>query len=716
VGLVLYECVTGGRLPPAVFQSRTDWAPVPARFRGALERALRPRPQDRWPDAGAMRAALESGWSARRGRWLGLAAGGAAVALAAALFSLGRTPAPAPAADGEPRLVVLPFTARGTADLEYLGEGMVDLLSAKLDGSGTWRTVDPRAVLSLVAREAGEGPIDPDEGRRIARRLGARFFVLGSLIGVGPQVRFDAALYGDDPGAGVLAQASVEGGDRDVLMLVDSMAVGLLSRAGGANARLTQIAAMTTQSLPALKAYLRGVRSLRAGAFPEGAADFQEAIGLDSAFALAWYQLSITADWLVQTDLARTAADQAVRHADRLPERERRLLEAVQSARDGNLDEAERRLRTIVGGHPTDIEAWSQLGEALFHFGPARGRPADASVESWRRLIALEPDRATGYIHLARLAASARDLAGFDSLSRRALDLAPEGDRGLEMRLLRLLLRDTPRDRSEAFAGLRDAPDDMLGEVLWAVGTYVRDTGIARPLALALADPARSRDVRASAWATLAALEAAAGGTEAMGAALDSLTALDPAQGTGLAAYLALLPALAGDTAPLARHAATLAGADWRRVPPSANRSAWYAADDGMHELYRHYLLGLFHALAGRPALARAEAEALARATPPARTGSLLADFAATIRATLAWRAGRVDEGLAAIDGVRQHFSYQYATGSPFFSQGYARYLRALLLEQAGRAAEAERWFGTFQNTSPMDLPFLEAANQRRRR
>jgi tetratricopeptide (TPR) repeat protein len=713
VGLVLYECVTGGRLPPAVFQSRTDWALVPSRFRGALERALRPRPEDRWPDAGAMRAALESGWSVRRGRWLGLAAAGAVVALAVALFSLGRMGAPSPTTD-EARLVVLPFTARGADDLEYLGEGMVDLLSAKLDGTGTWRTVDPRAVLSLVAREADAGPIDPDEGRRIARRLDASFFVLGSLIGVGGQVRLDASLYGDDAGRGVLAQASVEGGRDDVLALLDSMAVSLLSRYGDAeDARLTQIAAMTTQSLPALKAYLRGVRALRAGEFPVAEADFQEAVALDSAFALAWYQLSITADWLVRSDLARAAADQAVRHAERLPERDRRLLEALQAARRGDFDETERRLRAILGTHPDDVEAWSQLGEALFHFGPARGRPLRASADAWRRLIELEPGRATGYIHLARLAASTRDLAGLDSLSRRALDLAPQGDRGLEMRLLRLMLRDGPREREQVFAELRDAPDDVLAEVLWAVGTFARDTTIMRPLIAALATPARSPEMRASVFANLAALEAAEGHAEASRMALDSLTALDPVQGLAHEVYLALLPTLEGDPTRLAGYAERLAAADWRSVPPSVSRSTWISANDGLYEYYRRYLLGLAYALSGRDSAARAEAQALERATPPPSSGSLLTDFAATIRATVAWQAGRIDEGLSAIGQVRLHLWYQLASPSPFLSQAYGRYLRALLLERAGRLDEARRWYGSFQDTSPQDLPYLASARAR---
>jgi tetratricopeptide (TPR) repeat protein len=715
VGLVLYECLTGRRLPPPGFQSRTDWSPVPARFRGPLARALRTRPADRWPDAGAMRAALESG--ASRARWLGLAVAAAVVAIAVSLLSLfppGGAPE-GPAVDAA-RLVVFPFTARGAGELEYLGEGMVDLLSAKLDGAGSWRTVDPRAVLSLVGRE-GEGPIDPDAGGRLARQLHAGLFVLGSIIGVGEQIRLDASLYGAEPARGALAQASVEGAAGDVLALLDSMAVHLLSQSGEAeDARLTQIALMTSQSLPALKAYLRGVRALRAGEFPIAAADFQEAIGLDSGFALAWYQLSVTADWLLRADLARTAADQAVRYAARLPERDARLLEALYAIRQGDLDDAERRLRAILGTHPDDVEAWSQLGEALFHFGPPQGRPITVSVDAWRRLNELEPHRATGYIHLARVAASARDLPALDTLSRRALELAPQGDRGLEMRMLRLMLRDTPREREAVLADLREAPDDVLGEVLWSVGTFPRDSAIVLPVIAVIVGPERSAELRATGFSVLAGLEAAQGRWTASQAAVDSVSALQPAAGLALGAYLALVPALEGDTGRLVAYRGRLAAADWRNVPPSANRAAWFSAQDGMYGYFRRYLLGLTDALAGNAAAAAAEAEALRAATPPPGTGSALPDFAATIRATAAWRAGETDEALTALADVRQRIWHQLAAASPFFSEAYPRYLRALVLERAGRREEALRWYATFVDTNPQDLVFAAPAHYRQAR
>ena len=50
-------------------------------------------------------------------------------------------------------IAVLPFAYRGSPEFSYLGEGMVDLLSVKLEGAPGLRPVDPRALLNFASRE-----------------------------------------------------------------------------------------------------------------------------------------------------------------------------------------------------------------------------------------------------------------------------------------------------------------------------------------------------------------------------------------------------------------------------------------------------------------------------------------------------------------------------------------------------------------------------------
>src|SRR5262249_9241375 len=148
-----------------------------------------------------------------------------------------------------------------------------------------------------------------------------------------------------------------------IFEMVDQLAAELLTgRGAGPATRLTQIAAATTGSFPALKAYLEGEHEMRAMRRAPAVEAYERAGSLDTRFALAWYRLSVAALWSGRGGRALDASARAVEHADRLTERDRHLLEAFQACLRGNNDEAERRFRNIIGTHPNDVEAWYQLG------------------------------------------------------------------------------------------------------------------------------------------------------------------------------------------------------------------------------------------------------------------------------------------------------------------------------------------------------------------
>ena len=106
---------------------------------------------------------------------LGLATAGSTLFNAAGLGS-----DPKPDELEADRIAVFPFTVRGSADLAYLGEGIVDLVSAKLDGAGSLTTVDPRAVIGL-AHQKKVDVADPEDAARLAAELKAGQYVTGDV-------------------------------------------------------------------------------------------------------------------------------------------------------------------------------------------------------------------------------------------------------------------------------------------------------------------------------------------------------------------------------------------------------------------------------------------------------------------------------------------------------------------------------------------------------
>jgi DNA-binding SARP family transcriptional activator/TolB-like protein len=207
----------------------------------------------------------------RRSRVLFAAAITIAVIFAAArAVEHRRSVAPPPEASAA--IAVLPFVVHGDDDARYLGDGMVNLLATALDGAASVRPVDTRAVHAAVAA-TGELQADREACGRVAARLGAGMYVLGDVVQAGDRLQIEAAVYDRDRPEAPRARAAVSGGAGELFELVDQLAARLLSGLGDASSdRLLRVAAVTTPSLPAFKAYIEGEARMRAGEL-ERAAD-----------------------------------------------------------------------------------------------------------------------------------------------------------------------------------------------------------------------------------------------------------------------------------------------------------------------------------------------------------------------------------------------------------------------------------------------------------
>ncbi len=736
LGSILYEMLAGeppytGRSVQAIFAKRlSDPVPsvkrirdsLPSNVDAAVSRALAKAPVDRFASAGDFANALTSPRRSlapsgvlgriRSSSVAGLIGAAMVVVVAGLVWFAQPSPNAAPVSS-EARVAVFPFTFRGGVDLSDLGEGMVDLLSTKLDGGGSLRSVDARAVFAALGD--AEAP-DPAEGRALAERLGAGLFVLGAVTEVGGNLKIDGSLYDVSRGTDPIAQASVEGVADAVMGMLDDMAGELLVGQGGSrDTRLTQTAALTTSSLPALKAYLRGMRAYREGNFPEADLALREAVAADSTFALAWYQLSNTADWLLRADVAQEASEQAVRYADRLSERDRQLLEALRTMRLGKAIEAERMYRAIVGRYPDDAQAWYQLGEVLFHFNPRLGRDIRESRGAWLQLQFLDPGDRTVLPHLARLAGIQKDPEAIDSLMQLMGTFAGTGQRvSLEMRVFQAFARDDP----EAHERLKDdvrlaAPSDMA-EIAWSTTTYLHRPRVTRGLVELLTEPTQSAVSRSVGHVMLADLDLGHGRwTDAL-ANLGRAATAQPTNGLEYRALMTAIPFLPDQSDALRELRSRLEAYDGSSVPPSTATGVWFSVHNGLHEVLRLYLLGLVNARLGDVERSTQLALRLEGRDPPAANGSTVEDLAKGVRATAAWQDGRHEDALAILEDMKLEAWHHFPTASAFYSLGYERFLRARLLQEAGRLGEAMRWYGTFENTTTHDLVYLAPSHLHR--
>ena len=416
VGCVLYEMLAGeppftGPTAQAIVARRFS-APIPSvrntreqvpeGIDRAIARALARAPADRFASAAEFARALEEGGRAPaarvpagwpRVRLPALLVLGALLVIVVGWAVIRGLAAPVPAVSPA-RLAVLPFSTAGSSKLGYLAEGMVDLLSRNLNGAADLRTIDPGTVLTAWSKSGKSAP-NAAEGLVLARRLGAGLYVLGSVHAVGGRLRIQAELYSEaDTAEGSLARATAEGDTTQLFQMVDRLSADLLvGRGRGLGSRLMQSAALTTRSLPALKAYLVGERNLRGGdgEFDSAIAGFQRAVTEDSTFALAYYRLGVAAGWGERPGISGPATERALALGGRLDDRDRRLLSAFAAFQRGAADEAEQQYRATLRDYPDDLEAEFQLADLFYHYNSPRGRPMAEAKEPFDHVLALDP-------------------------------------------------------------------------------------------------------------------------------------------------------------------------------------------------------------------------------------------------------------------------------------------------------------------------------------
>ncbi len=590
------------------------------------------------------------------------------------------------------RIAVLPFAVRGSERIAFLGEGMVDLLTTALDGAGDLQAVDPHAIIALGddARQT-----DPARGRAVAERFGAGLYVIGAIVEAGGRLRASASLF--DASSRSLATAGAEAsGEDEVFTMVDELARQLLAaRLDEPGERLTRLGALTTESYPALKAFLQGEHWARGGRYDSAVAAYDRAVTADSTFALAYYRLATNTFYFGARGNVEVL-ERATRFSGRLPVRDSLLVAAAHAFFvDSSLSDAERTYERVLRLHPDDFDASILLAFARYRFGLERGLPIAEIREKLESALKLNPNHAMGLLTLASIAAMQDRFDDVAELVERALAVQPHGYLSVTPRITLAFLRDDRAAQDSVMADLERADLHQIFLTAGVVALYGDDRAAAIRAARTLTEPSRPRDQQSIGHELIGWLEITRGRWRAAKRALAAADSLNPIRQLRTSySFAPITPFLPLDTADLrARHA----------------RITRWQATGTEDSLKRTYVLGMLQTRLQRPeqALHRAAeldtfAAALSLTGSPGESARAR-NLSLTVRAQVAMFRQMPEEALRLLDLVEP--------GAHWYSENTMaarneRWLRAEALHALGRYQEALRWYLPLAG-STLDVEFL---------
>jgi DNA-binding SARP family transcriptional activator/tetratricopeptide (TPR) repeat protein/TolB-like protein len=608
------------------------------------------------------------------------------------------------------RIAVLPFTVRTGPAHAYLGEGMADLLSVRLDGTGELTTVDPFALLSFL-RASGEGETGLDAGRAAAARFGAGRFILGTVVEAGGRLHLNAAVYGPDGRRHARAEVA-DVREESLFGAVDALVRTLVAQGMDTPPeQLDRTAALTTGSLPALKAYLAGERAFRTGDFKRAAEQFARAVEGDTAFALASYRMSVAQDWAAEDGSA--AAARALRQSHRLSGAEQRLLRARVAFRTGDASVAEGLLRELVATRPDNVEAWNDLGEVLHHRAMWQGRPLPGARGAWEQVAALDPANLNARVHLAHVAALQGRPGEVDAHVRAIERLSPAHESLRRLRTLRAFAMGDARAQAAAIDTLRaqvprDANDLPAWGAAWRTADFLNDPQAGFRIAAVMVEPGRGEQSRLVGHTARAHMAMARGRWRDARAQADSAATLDAAYAARTWAFLAAFFPGEMPRAETLRAYRWLAGT---ALPRGRGTGGPVDEERGRFPAARHhYLLGALAVRLGDTAEAGRRVAGLAALEDTAAAGRFAVHLRHQLQARMRWAAGDAAGALRLVEGGWPRPVPELFVKDDSYSTVAERYFRGQLLARAGRDREALAWYGSLAEDISRGIMFPVAA------
>jgi serine/threonine-protein kinase len=335
------------------------------------------------------------------------------------------------------RLLLADF---GTRQVDSgLGGVLTEAFRIDLAQSPVVTLVSPVQLAEVLGRmeRPDTARLDPALAREIAVREGIKAVVTGEIARAGPQYLLSAQVVAAKDGEVLTAHRVTAPDSIRLIEAVDRLSGELRASVGESLRSIDReppLARVTTASLPALREYSAAVRAGdHEGNMENAVAHLEQAVALDTGFAMAYRTLGMYAWNLAKLDRVFEAYGAAMQRLDRLTDRERQFtLGDYYFLVSPDFPRAVTAYEAILRDYPNDREALNNLGNIYWAM-----RQLSQAESLYQRALAVDSLYVAGYANLVLLQIELKKWDQAQTTSEQAIRRLPKwpGARGMAIEL-----------------------------------------------------------------------------------------------------------------------------------------------------------------------------------------------------------------------------------------------------------------------------------------
>lgn len=312
------------------------------------------------------------------------------------------------------------------ADGKRQGEIITNLLITDLSETGGVNVLSSQRLYDLLKLEGKEGvrSLDRATSTGVAKRAGARWMLLGSILQLQPEIVVTSQLVEVQSGAVASSQRVRGRTGEDVFAVADRLAGEVrddLHLPGVRRVADDFVAPRMTNSEEAYRYYLEGIEYDHKLYRDDARRSFEKAIEYDSTFAMAYLQLAFPPAH-TSTREKLESIDKALKYSEGATARNRMVIEAMHDYLHGDKPQARERFEEMANRFPNDKHVLFILANIYLH----DYHDPDRAATYLRRAIQLDPLYRDAYNLLAYAYGDLGDLGQSIWAINKYIEIAPD--------------------------------------------------------------------------------------------------------------------------------------------------------------------------------------------------------------------------------------------------------------------------------------------------